>query len=197
MLAYLGFGRLPHLGSPAEPGLVARYAERVHAAVVDGCDRRGIPLPRLVLEPGRAMVSDSQVLLLGVGHVRERPGVGAFALTDGGAMTVSMMFLSEVHAVFLASRSGDEARRVSVFGALPSPMDVVYRNLTLPTLRRGDVLAVMDAGAYFTSTATNFGGPRPGVLLWDGAELAWVRRPETYDDLLRLEVAAGPNRTDS
>jgi len=77
-----------------------------------------------------------------------------------------------------------------VFGALPSPMDVVYRNLDLPPLRAGDVLAVMDAGAYFTATSTNFGGPRPGVLLIDDDEVRWTRRPETYEDLLAAELDA-------
>ncbi len=186
-LAYLGFGRLPALGPPAPEDLVDRYAAVVTEAVLGGCRARGLPPPRLVLEPGRVVTSDAQVLLLRVGHVRDRPGVGAFAIADGGALTVSMMFLSEVHAVFLADRDGGPARPVNVFGALPSPMDVVYRNLPLPPLRPGDVLVVADAGAYFTATATNFGGPRPGVLLVDGAEERWARRPETVEDLLRLD----------
>jgi diaminopimelate decarboxylase len=115
--------------------------------------------------------------------------VGSFALTDGGAMTVAMMFLSEYHSVFLANREAEEAGRTSVFGSLPSPMDVIYRNLPCPRLQLGDVLAVMDAGAYFTSTATNFGGPRPGVVLLDGDEARLVRRPETFEDLARVELA--------
>ena len=187
MLAYLGFGRLPALGAPPPADLTRSYADGITEAICDGCARRRIPVPELVLEPGRALVSDAQVLLLRVGHVRIRPGVGTFALCDGGAMTVSMMFLSEVHAVFLANRQGSDLQPVSVFGALPSPMDLVYRNLLLPPLRRGDVLAVMDAGAYFTSTATNFGGPRPGVLLLDGPEARWARRPETFEDVARLD----------
>lgn len=202
MLAYLGFGRLPALGHPAPADLPARYGAAISHAVQTGCARRRIPLPELVFEPGRALVSDSQVLLLRVGHVRERPGVGRFALTDGGAMTVSMMFLSEVHGVFLANREDETSVVQSVFGSLPSPMDVVYRRLNLPLLRQGDVLAVMDAGAYFTSTSTNFGGPRAGVWMVDGAEGRWVRRPEEFADLARFELDldpsdAQPNRTDS
>ena len=147
-----------------------------------------LPLPELVLEPGRALVSDAQVLLLTVGAVRERAKIGRFALVDGGAMSVSMMFLSEYHAVLLANRDARATERTSVFGRVPSPMDVVYRNLPLPRLQVGDVLAVMDAGAYFTSTATNFGGPRPAVLLVDGDEVVTVRRRETFADLARVEL---------
>jgi diaminopimelate decarboxylase len=187
MLAYLGFGRLPRLEPTKSAGLIRNYADAVCTAVEGGCRSRGLPLPRIVLEPGRAMVSDSQVMLLRVGVVRERPGVGRFAMTDGGAMTVSMMFLSELHAVFLANREGSGSRRVSIFGALPSPMDVVYRNIEMPPLEPGDLLAVMDAGAYFSSTATNFGGPRPGVVLLDGDDAQLVRRPETFEDLAALD----------
>ncbi len=188
MLAYLGTGRLPRAPRPARPDLFARYGDVVASAVTSGCRSRGLALPTLVLEPGRALVSDAQVLLLRVGTVRERPGVGTFALCDGGAMTVSMMFLSEYHAVLLANRAAPRAGRTSVFGRLPSPMDVVYRNMPLPALEPGDLLAVMDAGAYFTSTATSFGGPRPGVVLVDGERVEVARRRETFEDLARLET---------
>ena len=103
-------------------------------------------------------------------------------------MSVSMMFLSEMHAVFLANRDAPEAGPTSVFGRVPSPMDVVYRNLPLPRLRVDDLLAVMDAGAYFTSTATNFGGPRPAVVLVEDGAARLVRRRETYADLARVEL---------
>jgi len=188
LLTYLGTGHLPELGRPEPDDLDTRYARAVIQAVVAGCARRELPVPTLVLEPGRALVSDAQALLLTVGHVRRRPGVGVFAVTDGGAMTVSMMFLSELHAVLLASREAPASSKVSVFGSLPSPLDVVYRNLRLPPLEPGDVLAVMDAGAYFTATSTRFGGPNPGVMLIDHGEARWVRRPETWEDLARLEL---------
>ncbi|MBW2534350.1 MAG: hypothetical protein JRI55_22860 [Deltaproteobacteria bacterium] len=188
MLAYLGLGRLPKPAAPEGSDLFDRYADAVSTALEQGCARQGCALPALVLEPGRALVSDAQVLLLQVGAVRGRKGVGEFALTDGGAMTSSMMFLSERHQVFLANRDAPDEGRTSVFGALPSPMDVVYRNLPCPRLQRGDLLAVMDAGAYFTSTSTNFGGPRPAVVLLDGARAKLVRRRETFEDLARVEL---------
>lgn len=188
MLAYLGLGRLPRPARSAGDDHFDRYADAVCAAIRRGCARRGLAEPKLVLEPGRALVSDAQVLLLRVGAVRQRRGVGRFALTDGGAMTASMMFLSEVHQVFLANREAANRGRTSVFGALPSPMDVVYRNLPSPVLERGDLLVITDAGAYFTSTSTNFGGPRPGVVLLDGQDARLVRRRETFQDLARVEL---------
>lgn len=187
LLRYLAVGRPPARWRPAPADLVRRYASAVIDTVVAGCARRALPLPTLVLEPGRALVSDAQVLLLRVGAVRDRRGIGRFALTDGGAMTVSMMFLSELHAVLLANRDAAVAGRTSVFGRLPSPLDVVYRGAVLPRLETGDLLAVMDAGAYFTATETCFGGARPAVVLIDGAPRV-IRRRETLADRVALEV---------
>jgi diaminopimelate decarboxylase len=102
-------------------------------------------------------------------------------------MTVSMMFLSEHHAVTLANREAPVDGTTSVFGRLPSPMDVVYRRLPTPRLAPGDLLCILDAGAYFTSTATNFGGPRPAVLLIDDGRARVTRRRETPEDLARVE----------
>ncbi len=188
MLRYLAFGRLPAPPAPVPADLFQRYGAAVTDAITRGCRDRGLDIPTLVLEPGRALVSDAQVLLLTVGAVRERPGVGRFAIADGGAMTVSLMFLSEHHAVFLANRDAPTKAEISVFGRLPSPMDVVYRNLQLPPIRPGDVLAVMDAGAYFTATETTFGGPRPAVILIENGRPRVVRRRETYEDLVARET---------
>ena len=191
MLAYLGWGRLPRAPRPGPPDHFSRYARALVEAIEAGCARLKLPLPELVLEPGRAVASDAQLLLLRVGAVRERSGYGHLAITDGGALTVSMMFLSERHAVLLANRDAPpDGARTSVFGRLPSPMDLVYRNMRLPRLREGDLLAVMDAGAYFTSTATNFGGPRPAVALVEAGGARLVRRRETSEDLVRVDVDA-------
>ena len=187
MLRYLAIGRLPKSPRPAPADFFSQYGTVVTGMVTDGCRRRGLELPKLILEPGRALVSDAQVLLLSVGAVRERPGVGRFAITDGGAMTVSMMFLSEHHAVLLANRDAPLDDRTHVFGRLPSPMDVVYRGVRLPRLEEGDLLAVMDAGAYFTSTETTFGGARPAVVLIENGEVTLIRRRETYQDRVALD----------
>jgi diaminopimelate decarboxylase len=189
LLRYYALGRCPSRIQPGPADLYERYGAVLSDATVQACRALGLEPPTLVLEPGRTLSSDGQLLLLRVGTVKDRRGVGRFVLVDGGAMTVSMMFLVEYHAVFLANRDAPLGRRVSVFGRLPTQLDVLYRGLKLPRLREGDVLAVMNSGAYFTSTATNFGGPRPGVLLLDGPQARMVRRHETHQDLAAVELA--------
>ena len=187
-LRYLAFGQLPKVRLHHKRDPLNDYAAALNETIQSTCRQLGLPLPELVFEPGRALVSDAAVLLLRVGATRHREGVGDFALTDGGAMTVSMVFLSEYHRVLLANRKAKNIGKTSVFGRLPSPLDVVYRNLPIAGLRPGDLLAVMDAGAYFTSTATNFGGPRPAVVMLEEGGARLIRRRETFDDLARTEV---------
>jgi len=189
LLRYYALGRCPSRVQPGPADLFERFGAILGEGVMDACRRLGLEPPALLLEPGRALSSDGQLLLLTVGTVKERRGVGRFVLVDGGAMTVSMMFLVEHHAVFLANRDAPIQGRSSVFGRLPTQLDVLYRGLKLPRVVEGDVLAVMNSGAYFTSTATNFGGPRPGVVMLDGPRATMVRRHERYEDLAAVELS--------
>lgn len=192
MLAYLGFGRAPARPSPTTCSLVAAYAEAVRLSVMAACRRLALPPPTLVLEPGRSITSDAQALLLRVGTVKERRGLPRLVLVDGGAMSISAVLLSEHHELLLVNREPSPDRyRTSIFGSAASPMDVLSRNASLPFLAPGDLLALMDAGAYLTSTATRFAGPRPAVALVDADGVRLVRRRENVEDLLATELDPG------
>ncbi|HET7291282.1 MAG TPA: phosphatase PAP2 family protein [Vicinamibacteria bacterium] len=200
MLSYLGFGRPPAPPSPPARPFVDSYAEAVCRAVTAGCRRLGLAPPALVLEPGRSVSSDAQLLLLRVRGVKERPGLPRLVFADGGAMSLSAALLSEYHELLLVNREpAPGSRPTSVFGSTPSPMDTLRRNASLPDLEPGDLLALMDAGAYLTSTATRFAGPCPAVVLVDTDGARLVRRRESLDDLLAPELvlqadAARPRR---
>ena len=92
--------------------------------------------------------------------------------------------------------SGEPAPQIARVNGRPiyqhEVVDVLYRGLKLPRVQEGDVLVVMNSGAYFTSTATNFGGPRPGVLMLDGPSARMVRRHETHQDLAAVELVLPP-----
>ena len=62
--------------------------------------------------------------------------------------------------------------------------DVVYRNKAMPAVLPGEVLAVMDSGAYFTSMESAFGHPRPAVVAVSGGHHRLVRQRETHDQML-------------
>jgi len=142
----------------------------------------------LLLEPGRALTSEAQILLLTVRGIKHKRRGVTYAITDGGMQHIAFPLSYEYHACLLANRAGARpTRRCFVTGPLCSPEDILYRNWKLPELKEGDLLAVMDAGAYFTSFANNFSFPRPAVVMVSHGAPALVRQRETFEHMAALD----------
>ncbi|HSD51983.1 MAG TPA: hypothetical protein VLG48_11305 [Candidatus Methylomirabilis sp.] len=189
-LAYQGWGRLPQL-QPHTPN----FPPYVCAPLREFCRREGLPLPTLYLEPGRAIASSAQILLLTVGSVKDRPGVGKWVITDGGAGTCAFPLYYECHEVMLANDVAQPpAERVRLVGPVCFASNWVYRNKVMPVLKAGDVIAVMDSGAYFLALEANFGFPRTAVLMVADGQARFARRRETFEEMAARDMFEGiPN----
>lgn len=183
-LAYQGWGRLPKLQAAA-----LFFAPYVCRPIREFCRREGLPLPRLYLEPGRSIASSPQVLLVTVGGVKERPGAGKWVITDGGAGTCAFPLYYEYHEVFLANDlAAPPAERVTLVGPVCFSSNWIYRNKRMPVLEPGDVLAIMDSGAYFLALEANFDFPRPAVVMVSAGEARLIRRREAYEEMASRDV---------
>lgn len=180
------------------PDATTRLDARAYAAIVarrieQRAARRGREAPRIFLEPGRALTSDAQVLLASVVTTKEEDGL-TWAILDAG-VNVAECVKHEYHQLFPVNRYGEApVRPHRLAGPICTPGDVLYASWNLPLLRPGDSLAICDAGAYFVPFATSFSFPKPGVVLVDGGRVQPLRRAETFEDLvaLDLDVAAEP-----
>ncbi len=145
-------------------------------------------LPHIILEPGRAITSSAQALLVSVRVLKEGDRFGELAIVDGGKnMTMPLGY--EYHEIFVANRMRQAAdTRYSVFGPLCHPGDIVFRHRDLPALAVGDVLAIMDAGAYFVPNQMNFSNPRPPAVMVSGGDASLIRTRESFEDIVRLDV---------
>jgi diaminopimelate decarboxylase len=191
-LLYQGIGRLPKPPDPRRFPPIENFAAPVADTIQAGCERHGLPLPRLVVEPGRAIVSGAGVLLLSVGAVKERPGVGTWVITDGAAGTVAFPLYYEYHEVFLCSAvHAPRSERYSLVGPVCFSADWIYRNKRMPPIVPGDVLAVCDAGAYFTVQESNFGFPRPPIVAVRDGKATLLRRRETFEDMVSRDIGWG------
>jgi diaminopimelate decarboxylase len=147
--------------------------------------RHGCPMPAVYIEPGRALVASSSLLLLTVGAVVEREKGPAFAVCDGGALSLSPLLLSEYHTILVSNKNANGLKkRYNIVGNLPTPLDIVSLGREMPRLSRGDAIAIMDVGAYFTSLGNNFAGPRPAIVMIENGSPVLIRRRETCDDLV-------------
>jgi diaminopimelate decarboxylase len=193
-LLYQALGRLPDPPRPRRFPPVERFAEAIGNTIASACARRGLPLPRLIVEPGRAVVSGAGVLLVTVHAVKHRRGVGSWVITDGGAGTVAFPMFYEYHEVFLC-RDVHAARthRYHLVGSACHSADWIARNKRMPPLAPGDVLAICDAGAYFTVQESNFGFPRPAIIAVRDGRTRVLRRRETFEDMVARDAAFGGN----
>lgn len=179
MLLYAALGRLPSAGSLG-PRLEA-FLEAIGSALRLSF---GAHQPEIILEPGRSIVSAAQMLCVTVEYVKSRPGAGIWAITDGGLGTVSMPTYYEVHEVLpCAGTHRPRTTKMTLLGPGCFAGDVIYRNIWMPRLEEGEVLAIMDSGAYFTALESNFGHPRPAVVCVEDGDTRLLRRRETIDEM--------------
>ena len=149
--------------------------------------------PELLFEPGRCIASGNQFLLLTVLHTKERPGAGRWIILDGGLSTVTLPTYYEHHDVIVCNDTRRPAgRRATLIGPACFAGDVIYKNTLMPPVRRNDILALMDTGAYFTALESSFGFPRPAIVAVRGAECRLVRTRETFDDMTGRDVSDIP-----
>jgi diaminopimelate decarboxylase len=164
------------------------FGEVLSNAVRRGCTAHGLKEPELRIEPGRALTSGAQTLLVRVRELKTRRSGKTFAMTDGGMQNIAFPLSYEYHECLLASGAeGRSRRRYFVTGPLCSSEDILYRNWELPELKEGDVLAIMDAGAYFTSFANNFSFARPAVVAVANGKHTVLRRRESFDHMSAVD----------
>jgi len=178
---------------------VADYAETIVSALREGCDKHGLALPRLFIEPGRAIVARAVVALYTVGASKEVPGLRPdgrpsgrrFVSVDGGmADNIRPALYGSQYAALVANKAGDRRReRVTIAGKYCESGDILMRDVELAPLEPGDVLAMAAVGAYAPALASNYNASlRPAFVLVKDGEARLMRRRETYDDLTRCDV---------
>jgi diaminopimelate decarboxylase len=184
-----GFG-VPQL--PGEKGVqVSDFTGPVMERICSGCKEKGLEIPTVIIEPGRWIVSEAGITLYSVGAVKEIPGVMTYVSVDGG-MTDNprpALYGASYHGV-IANRMGEKATEtVTVVGKCCESGDVIIRDLKVPPVRRGDILAVYNTGAYNFSMASNYNmNLRPAVVLVSEGRADLIVRRQSYEDLLMYDV---------
>jgi diaminopimelate decarboxylase len=174
---------------------LAEFAAQITGALHEGLARRHLPLPRLLVEPGRSIVGEAGVTLYTVGSIKEvpieePPGRRLYAAVDGGMSDNPRPQLYDaLYTAFLANRAGEEADTEVRVAGKHCETDILIPAATMPRPRAGDLLAVPSTGAYTYSMASNYNRlPRPAVVFVGDGRARLVVRRETLDDLVRHDV---------
>jgi len=188
-----GWGVAYHEDDLPHPPL-DEYVQTVAARLVDGCRRRGLPLPRLCLEPGRRLVAQAGVALYRIGSVKQTAH-RRWLLLDGGLADNPRPAL--YGARYSALPVQQPGRPVSSPAWLAGPYcesgDVIIEALPLPELVAGELIAVPMSGAYQLSMANNYNGAcRPAIVWLHQGTAQLVRRREEVEDLIRRDCQEAP-----
>ncbi|PRA83092.1 diaminopimelate decarboxylase [Microbacterium sp. MYb66] len=179
-----------------DPTPIDELAGAIVTAVAEGCAARGIPVPALSFEPGRAIVGTAGVTIYEVGTTKdvtiESGAVRRYISVDGGMSDNARPALyGAQYSARLASRVGAGDPRLSrVVGKHCESGDIVVDHEYLPEdLVPGDLLAVPATGAYCVSLASNYNHvPRPPVVAVRGGRSTIIVRGETLDDVLARDA---------
>ena len=177
-----------HTLAEPEPDL-GRLVRAVADAVARAFAEKDLRQPRLLLEPGRALVGRAGVTLYRVRSVKRLDGV-TWAAVDGGMSDNARPALYGAGYTALSAARADEpaTENVSVAGLHCESGDVLIDDVTLPPPRTGDLVAVPATGGYTLAMSSNYNvTPRPAAVLVRAGEARVIRRRETVDDLLALE----------
>jgi diaminopimelate decarboxylase len=144
---------------------------------------------RLLLEPGRFLVAQAGALIARVLGVK-RNGAKTFVITDAAMNDLIRPALYQAHhEIVPVKRRAGKARAFDVVGPVCETGDFFARDRQLQPVKAGDLIALLDAGAYGMSQSSNYNSrPRPAEVLVEGAQARLIRRRETMADLLAAEL---------
>jgi len=150
---------------------------------------------RLMLEPGRSIVGQAGVLLTKVLY-RKRTGKKEFVIVDAAMNDLIRPSLYQSHHEVIPLRRRPGSLIVAdVVGPVCETGDFLARGREMADAQPGELLAICTVGAYGFVQASNYNSrPRPPEVLVQGGEFQVIRRRETYEDLVRGETAARPQR---
>ncbi|MFA6448941.1 MAG: diaminopimelate decarboxylase [bacterium] len=168
-----------------------KFAAAVCPALLAELRAKGIPEPRLILEPGRSLAGPAGMTLYTVGPVKAIPGVRNYASVDGGLSDNPRPGLyGALYEAVIANRPEEKKglKKFRVSGR-HCETDTLIPDIELQDPRPGDVLAVFTTGAYNYSMSGNYNKfPRPATVLLSGGKPEIVVRRETHDDLYNCEI---------
>ena len=174
------------------PPPIGDYAEVITSMIKNKCDELGFDLPTLIIEPGRSIVGRAGVAIYTVGVIKEIPTVRTYVSLDGGMgdNIRPALYGSEYEAVVANKMnfSGD-TKLVTLAGKYCESGDILIKDISLPTPESGDLVAIPSSGAYCLAMSSNYNmNPRPAVLMVNSGNPRLIRKRETYQDLMALDL---------
>ena len=184
-----GFG-IKYLESE-QPKPYEEYMKSASKVVKETCEKLGLKMPFVLIEPGRSVVGAAGITLYTVGAVKKIPDIRTFVSVDGGMCDNPRYALYKAdYEVVCANKAAQERTEiVTVAGKCCESGDLIQENTKLQKVEAGDILAVLSTGAYNYSMSSNYNRiPRPPVVMVKDGEARVVVKRETYEKIAENDI---------
>ena len=178
--------------SNKKPPKIKEYAKAISDSIKEACDIYDFNIPKVTLEPGRALIGRSGVSIYKVGSIKKIPGVRNYISVDGGmGDNIRPALYGSEYSVFSVTKTNLEKNllKSTVSGKFCESGDILARDVMLPNPEIDDLLVLPASGAYNLAMASNYNmQTRPAVVMIKNQEPLLIKRRETYDDLLSTSL---------
>jgi diaminopimelate decarboxylase len=175
--------------APSPP--ISFYAEAITARVNGQCQKLGLEPPKLVIEPGRSIAGQAGVALYRAGVIKDIPDVRCYVSVDGGmADNIRPALYGARYEAIVANKAEAAGTKVvTIAGKFCESGDILVKDIKLPPVAAGDIIAIPDCGAYCLAMASNYNASlKPAVALVRDGQARLIRRRETIEDLTDCDI---------
>lgn len=165
------------------------FVKAIVKTIKDEATKHNFPLPEIDIEPGRSIVGPAGYNLYKVGSMKEIPGLVPYVAVDGGMgdNIRPALYQAKYETVLANDPQRKASQEFHVAGKYCESGDILV-DAKLPSLKAGDILAMLDTGAYGYSMASNYNrNPRPAVVFAEDGKAQVVIRRESLEDLVHLD----------
>ena len=169
---------------------VDKYISTLAQTLRDQCDLLGIDIPKIIVEPGRYIVGPAGITLYSVGTIKEIPFLRKYVSVDGGMSDNPRpaLYNAVYHAV-VANKYDQEPNDLVTISGRCCETDTLIKDILLPKVEYGDIIAVLNTGAYNYSMASHYNRlAKPAVVLLKGDQAELIVKRDSYDNLIINDV---------
>ncbi|SHK21452.1 diaminopimelate decarboxylase [Hathewaya proteolytica DSM 3090] len=150
-----------------------------------------INIPILTIEPGRSIVGNSGITLYTIGAIKDIPQVRKYVAVDGGMgeNIRPALYDAEYESIVANNVNSEDEECITIAGKCCESGDILIKDITLPKIKSGDIIAIMNTGAYGYSMASNYNKiPKPAVVMVSNGTAKLICKRQTYADLIKNEM---------
>lgn len=170
---------------------IGYFTDVIHESVEEYFGKYNLKKPTVFIEPGRWIVGEAGVTLYKVGSIKEIKDIRKYVSVDGG-MTDNIRYAlySAKYTAVVANKANEDVKeKVTICGKCCESGDILIKDIELPNIESGDIIAVFSTGAYNYSMSSNYNRiPRPAVVMVNKGQDRLIVKRETYEDIVRNDI---------